>query len=239
MASPALLIGLKGTIRCWVSTGRRYMKANSLPAIDCAAAAGARRTHMFRDRVQGPDIMADLAVADQLGIGRIPARIIGIIGVTLPALGGHVPLESHMMGIKVADNILVILIVPDVLAPLIIMVKSRGMTSITVRADAGIKTRDCVHRSLIPMAVLAGERGGSHDRIRIFRETGKRCNLCHHISIMAGHTVLRLRKVGIVVPAIGIHINPVVAATRCTIPDYDHAGWIRYDLMTRRTHFVS
>jgi hypothetical protein len=188
--------------------------------------------------------VASLAVTDQFRIVRIPSRLIRIIGVTLPALGGQVPLETHVVGVMVIEYFHIIFVIPDKLTALVEMIITGRVTGIFVLWNCRrmkVTKRNSIllgYLHLTPMAVFTGKWGGCYRHGRILLKADKRTDRAHQVGIVADNTVVGLREVGIMMPPIRIHVLPAMTATRRTVcADHLHAILIRYD-MTRRTQPV-
>ena len=122
VAIETLFVALKRSVYCWNAAAAANMKAYSLPTVNGNAAARPRRPDMRKDGVQAGHIVANLAVANQLWIVHIPAGIVGVIGMALPALGCHISLEAHVMGVKVAKYRPPVFMIPLKVTPWIITV---------------------------------------------------------------------------------------------------------------------
>jgi hypothetical protein len=129
---------------------------------------------MGRNTVQAGKVMADLAVSDQLGIVRIIGWIIGIIGVTFPALGRHIPFETHVVGVRIVQNVCSVFMVTvghANLTIIIAMMIGGGVTSLTWGARVWIEAQGSRYYRLIPVAVFAGKGRGRHYGGWIFVKT--------------------------------------------------------------------
>ena len=111
---------------------------------------------------EGLDTVTGLALADQLGIERIPALIVWISGVTCRAVR-----EAQVVGVMVTEYLPFVFIVTDEIAPLVVMVKAGGMAGQCLRGYCAVKKGVGVHHRLTPVAVLAGKWCGCYNRRRI------------------------------------------------------------------------